>query len=200
MIITYTYIMITSTSSPSPSSLVKELQAVNFPAVRAAKVHNPLLDSTIPTNVLVEIENPHTSLLGGDIVAKRHSVGDWEVLMGTVGVAVPRGRYLPQYRALGVRLRIWQQQHKALTFAQPCKALPPLPRKWAVELLGQPIEDGWLPIEWAMIPPPHPWVTAGYRLWALNELPKNGHLKHPMVISLNDYQTRIGFGSIGEEN
>ena len=199
MIVTDKFIMINgnTTASPTPSSMLKGLQAVGFPAVRVVKVQ-PLLDSTIPTRLLVEIKGIQPAILGGDIVAKRHDCGYWEVLIGSVGVAVPRGRYLPQYKELGKRMRIWQQQHKALTFAQPYKALPPLPRKWAVELMDQPIEDGWLPHPFALIQPPSSTMTAAYRLWALTSLPKNGRVKQPLVLSLNDYHTRIGLGSIGE--
>ena len=202
MIVTEKFIMINgnTTAPPSPSSMVKGLQAVGFPAVRVVKVHNPLMDSTVPTRLLVEIKGIHPAILGGDIVAKRHDCGYWEVLIGCVGVAVPRKKYLPQYKELGARLRIWQQQHHALTFAQPHKTLPPLPRRWAVELMAQPIEDGWLPIEWAKMAPPSATMTAAYRLWALTSLPKNGRVKRPLVLNPNDYHTRLGFGSIGEEN
>lgn len=195
-----TMIMIraSSLSSPSPSSLVKELQAVGFPAVRAAKVHQPLLDSTVATTILVEIKNPHTSLLGGNIAAQRQPAGYWEVVVGHVGVAVPRKKYLPQYKELGERMRIWQKQHKAQTFAQPHKALPPPPHTWAVRLMAQPLVDGWLPIEWAMMTPPSSLMTAPYRLWALNELPKNGRVNRPLVLNPNDYHARIGLGSIGQ--
>lgn len=199
MIITNTMIMLAETVNVAPATLVRKLQEVGFPAVRAAKVGavTPRDFVGAQPSVIIETSLLGTAHLAGKVMAVRPTADDeWQVTFGHVGIAVPKPYFVPKWKELGRRLRIWQQAHEMITFCG-ANATTDTPYGWRSKLLDQPLEDGMLPLEWVLHDLPSRQDTEPYRLWRVESLPSSGKFKRVSIMSYEEYRHRLDQDDIG---